>query len=135
MQWPATDPGQVGQWGPVVDWPVVGIPRGVASERQGARLGLGRRCRDRDLPRAQLHAGDGATTRHGDADAGDGGSGVQHLLLRVCASVRRVGVHCRREQERAARGDRQDAPVQPGDVRVEPRPDMAAGRWYPSVTL
>ena len=48
----------VGQWGPVVDWPVVGVHVALMPERQGARVRLRRRQRDRDLPGPRPHARD-----------------------------------------------------------------------------
>ena len=47
--------------------------------------------------------------------------GLQHLLRRLRAPLRRFVVHRGRQQERATSGDQPDAPVQPCDQRLEPR--------------
>ena len=77
--------------------------RGSASERQSARLGLRRRCRDRDLPRSQFHASHRLRPDHGHTHTGNGRYGFQHLLRRFRPPLRRFALHRRRQQERATR--------------------------------
>ncbi len=71
---------EVGQWSPVVDWPVVGVHVALLPQRQGARLRLRRRQRDRNLPGARPHARDSVGSRDRHADARLGGHRVQRLL-------------------------------------------------------
>ncbi len=95
--------------------------RGAVAERQGARLRLGRRRGNRDLPGARSHAGDGLGSRDRDADVG-ARQRLQHLLQRPRSSRQRRAVRRRRQQERPARGDRPDARLQPGRQHLDARP-------------
>ena len=98
-------------------------PRRAPPEREDPRLGLRRRRGDRDVPRPRLHAGHRLRPRHRHPHARVGRHRLQHLLRGLRAPHRRLPVHRGREQERAAPGDRPDAPLQPDDQRLEPRSD------------
>ena len=97
--------------------------RRATAERQGPRLRLDRRQRDRDLPRAGSHPRDRVGSGDGHPDAGQRRHRFQHLLQRPRASRRRPDVHRRREQGSAAQRHRPDAPLRSGDEPVEPRPE------------
>ena len=118
----ATDPGQVGQWGQVVDWPVVGIhvallPNGKVLAWDSVGDAATETFPVHNFTRATVY--DPIT---GDTVAGERRYGLQHLLCWFRPPGRRVIVHRRRQQECAAPGDRPDASVQPRDQRLEPRP-------------
>ena len=96
----------VGSWGPLTDWPVVGVhvalmPDGKvlaydsvgdnATETYRTTRSPARRC--------------GIRRRH--AHAGDRAHGVQRLLQRARASARRQALRRRRQQELVAAGHRQ----------------------------
>ena len=118
------DEQDVGQWGPVVDWPVVGVHVALLPERQGARLRLRRRQRDRDLSRSHDHTRatvwDPATGTQTPVNVDTGFnvfcSGLAHLHGRL-------DVPRGRQQGRAAQRDRPDPHLQPDDEHLEPRPE------------
>ena len=119
----AAAPQDVGQWGPVVDWPVVGVH--VALLPNGKVL-------------AYDSVGDNATETypvhdHTRATIWDPSTGIaytgqcrhrlQHLLQRSGASPRRADVHGRWKQGSAAQRHRPDSPLRFRDEPVEPRPE------------
>ena len=84
-----------GRW-----WP---IHAALLAEREGARVRLGGRQRDRDLSGPGPHPRHGVGPGHRHADAGERDHGLQHLLQRPGPPHGRVPVRRRREQERPAR--------------------------------
>ena len=112
--------GQVGQWGPVVDWPVVAV--NVALLENGKVLAYDS-VGDNAAETYPVHDHTRATVwdpATGTADAGERDHGLQHLLQRPGPPHGRVPVRRRREQECPARGHRPDARLQPADQYVEP---------------
>ena len=97
-----------------------GRAHGAAREREGARVRLGGRQRNRDLPGPRPHPRHGVGPRHRHADAGERDHGLQHLLQRPGPPHGRVPVRRRREQERPARRHRPDAHLRPEHQYVEP---------------
>ena len=110
----ADDPGQVGAMGPSSRLARRRHSCGAASERQSARLGLRRRCRDRGVSRSQLHESHRLRPHHGHPYTRHRRSGVQHFLRRFRAPLRRFVVHRRRQQERALEGIVQTHLFNPG---------------------
>ena len=124
----ATDPGQVGQWGPVVDWPVVGIhvallPNGKVLAWDSVGDAATETFPVQDHTRATVYD---PVDWH--AHAGQCRHGLQHLLLWLRPPERRFAVHRRRQQGPAAQRDRPDASLQPGDQHLAPR----ARTWPPA---
>ncbi len=96
------DPGQVGQWGPVVDWPVVGVH--VALLTNGKVVAYDS-VGDRATETYPVHNFTRATVwdpQTGIQTAGDGDYGLQHLLQRSRAPDGRNPVRGRRQQELVA---------------------------------
>ena len=93
----AGDEGEVGQWGPVIDWPVVGIH--MALLQNGKVLAY-------DSSADQLGVDDHSFTRATVWDPTSGSHvdamliGLQHLLQRPRPSDGRDAVHGGRQQER-----------------------------------
>jgi Domain of unknown function (DUF1929)/Bacterial Ig domain len=130
----AADPGQVGQWGPVVDWPVVGIH--VALLPNGKVLAwdsVGDRATEtfpvHDFTRATVY--DPVTGTHTPAPV-DTGFNV------FCAGFAHLS-----DGSLFLAGGNKDAQLNgivethlfnPANNDWSLGPNMAAGRWYPSVT-
>ena len=117
----AADAGQVGEWGPVAPWPVVGIhvallPNGKVLAFDTVGDAATETFPVHNFTRATIY--DPITGTH---TPGNGRSGSQHFLRRFRAPLRRFVVHRGRQQERATPGHRPDASVQPCDQRLEPR--------------
>jgi Domain of unknown function (DUF1929)/Bacterial Ig domain len=130
----AADPGQVGQWGPVVDWPVVGIH--VALLPNGKVLAwdsVGDRATEtfpvHDFTRATVY--DPATGTHTPATVDTGFNvfcaGFAHL---VDGSLFLAGGN----KDAQLNGIVQTHLFNPANNDWSLGPNMAAGRWYPSVT-
>ena len=97
--------------------------RCTASERQGSRVRLDRRQRDRDVSRAGPHTRDRLGSGHRHPDAGQRRHRLQYLLQRAGASHRRPDVHGRWEQGPAAQRHRPDPPLRSGDKLLDARPE------------
>jgi hypothetical protein len=130
----ASDPGQVGQWGPVVDWPVVGIH--VALLPNGKVLAwdsVGDRATEtfpvHDFTRATVW--DPATGAHTAATVDTGYNvfcaGFAHL---IDGSLFLAGGN----RDAQLNGIVQTHLFNPANNDWSLGPNMAAGRWYPSVT-
>jgi hypothetical protein len=130
----ADDPGQVGQWGPVVDWPVVGIH--VALLPNGKVLAwdsVGDRATEafpvHDFTRATVY--DPATGTHTPATVDTGFNvfcaGFAHL---IDGSLFLAGGN----RDAQLNGIVQTHLFNPANNDWSLGPNMAAGRWYPSVT-
>ena len=130
----ASDPGQVGQWGPVVDWPVVGIH--VALLPNGKVLAwdsVGDRATEtfpvHDFTRATVW--DPVTGAHTAATVDTGYNvfcaGFAHL---IDGSVFLAGGN----RDAQLNGIVQTHLFNPLNNDWSLGPNMAAGRWYPSVT-
>ena len=130
----ATDPGQVGQWGPVADWPVVGIH--VALLRNGKVLAfdsVGDRATEtfpvHNFTRATVY--DPATGTHTRVDVDTGHNifcaGFAHLPN---GSLFLAGGN----RDAQLNGIVQTHIFDPANNSWSLGSNMAAGRWYPSVT-
>src|SRR5919106_709233 len=130
----ADDPGQVGQWGPVVDWPVVGIhvallPNGkvVAWDSVGDRAT--ETFPVHDFTRATVW--DPATGAHTAATVDTGYNvfcaGFAHM---IDGSLFLAGGN----RDAQLNGIVQTHQFNPLNNDWSLGPNMAAGRWYPSVT-
>jgi Domain of unknown function (DUF1929)/Bacterial Ig domain len=130
----ASDSGQVGQWGPVVDWPVVGIH--VALLPNGKVLAwdsVGDRATEtfpvHDFTRATVW--DPATGLHTAATVETGYNvfcaGFAHT---IDGSLFLAGGN----RDAQLNGIVQTHLFNPANNDWSLGPDMAAGRWYPSVT-
>jgi hypothetical protein len=130
----AADPGQVGEWGPVVDWPVVGIH--VALLPNGKVLAwdsVGDRATEtfpvHDFTRATVY--DPATGTHTPANVDTGYNifcaGFAHL---IDGSLFIAGGN----KDAQLNGIVQTHLFNPANNDWSLGPNMAAGRWYPSVT-
>jgi hypothetical protein len=130
----AADPGQVGQWGPVVDWPVVGIH--VALLPNGKVLAwdsVGDRATEtfpvHDFTRATVY--DPATGTHTPVTVNTGYNvfcaGFAHL---TDGTVFLAGGN----KDAQLNGIVQTHLFNPANNTWSLGPNMAAGRWYPSVT-
>jgi hypothetical protein len=130
----STDPGQVGQWGPVVDWPVVGIH--VALLPNGKVLAwdsVGDRATEtfpvHDFTRATVY--DPATGTHTPANVDTGFNvfcaGFGHLFD---GSLFIAGGN----KDAQLNGIIQTHLFNPANNDWSLGTNMAAGRWYPSVT-
>jgi hypothetical protein len=130
----AADPGQAGQWGPVVDWPVVGIH--VALLPNGKVLAwdsVGDRATEsfpvHDFTRATVY--DPATGTHTPATVDTGFNvfcaGFAHL---TDGSVFLAGGN----KDAQLNGIVQTHLFNPANNDWSLGANMAAGRWYPSVT-
>src|SRR5215211_7310301 len=128
------DPGQVGAWGPVVDWPVVGIH--VALLPNGKVLAwdsVGDRATEsfpvHDFTRATVY--DPATGTHTRVDVDTGYNvfcaGFAHLFD---GSLFLAGGN----KDAQLNGIVQTHLFNPANNDWSLGPNMAAGRWYPSVT-
>jgi Domain of unknown function (DUF1929) len=128
------DPGQSGQWGPVVDWPVVGIH--VALLPNGKVLAwdsVGDRATEsfpvHDFTRATVY--DPATGTHTPVNVNTGYnvfcSGFAHL---IDGSLFLAGGN----KDAQLNGIVQTHLFNPTSNTWSLGPNMAAGRWYPSVT-
>jgi len=128
------DPGQVGQWGPVVDWPVVGIH--VALLPDGKVLAwdsVGDRATEtfavHDFTRATVY--DPVTGTHTSANVDTGYNifcaGFAHLFD---GSLFIAGGN----KDAQLNGIVQTHLFNPTNNDWSLGPNMAAGRWYPSVT-
>ncbi len=95
------DPDQVGQWGPVVDWPVVGVHVALLTNGKVVAYDSVGDARP-SLSRPQLHAGHGLGPADRHPDGGDGDDRVQHLLQRPRAPDGRNPVRGRWQQELVA---------------------------------
>ena len=119
----AADPGQVGQWGAGRQLARRRHPRGASSERQGARLGLGRRCSATEtLPGPHLHASHRLRPGHGHADAGRRSTRVTTSSApgsRTSSTAPCSSPAATRTQQ--LKGIVTDPSVQPGHQRLEPR--------------
>ena len=116
-------PQDVGQWGPVVDWPVVGVHVALlANGKVLAYDSVGDNATEtypvQDHTRGTVW--DPATGAQTPVDVDDG---LQHLLQRAGPPPRRPRVRRRGQQGSAAERDRPDAPVRSGERLVEPRPE------------
>lgn len=130
----AADPGQVGQWGPVVDWPVVGIH--VALLPNGKVLAwdsVGDRATEtfpvHNFTRATVY--DPVTGTHTPANVDTGFNifcaGFAHLFdgtLFIAGG----------NKDAQLNGIVQTHLFNPANNAWSLGPNMAAGRWYPSVT-
>jgi Domain of unknown function (DUF1929)/Bacterial Ig domain len=130
----ATDPGQVGRWGPTVDWPVVGIH--VALLPNGKVLAwdsVGDRATEtfpvHDFTRATVY--DPATGTHTQANVDTGHNvfcaGFAHLpdgRLFLAGG----------NKDAQLNGIEQTHVFNPANNTWSVGANMAAGRWYPSVT-
>ncbi len=130
----AADPGQVGQWGPVVDWPVVGVH--VALLPNGKVLAwdsVGDRATEtfpvHDFTRATVY--DPVTGTHAAVNVDTGYNifcaGFAHLSdgsLFIAGGNRDAQLN----------GIPQTHLFNPATNTWLLGPNMAAGRWYPSVT-
>jgi hypothetical protein len=130
----ADDPGQVGQWGPVVDWPVVGIH--VALLPNGKVLAwdsVGDRATEtfpvHDFTRATVYDPVSGTHTPVTVDTGFNifCSGFAHL------SDGRLFI-AGGNKDAQLNGIVQTHLFDPASNAWSLGPDMAAGRWYPSVT-
>ena len=130
----AADPGQVGQWGPVADWPVVGIH--VALLPNGKVLAwdsVGDRATEtfpvHDFTRATVY--DPQTGTHTQANVDTGFNifcaGFAHLFN---GSLFIAGGN----KDSALNGIVKTHLFDPANNDWSLGPDMASGRWYPSVT-
>jgi hypothetical protein len=130
----AVDPGQVGQWGPVVGWPVVGIH--VALLPNGKVLAwdsVGDRATEtfpvHNFTRATVY--DPATGTHTPANVDTGFNifcaGFAHL---IDGSLYIAGGN----KDAQLNGIVQTHLFNPANNDWSLGPNMAAGRWYPSVT-
>jgi Domain of unknown function (DUF1929)/Bacterial Ig domain len=130
----AADPGQVGQWGPVVDWPVVGVH--VALLPNGKVLAwdsVGDRATEtfpvHDFTRATVY--DPPTGAHTPANVDTGYNifcaGFAHL---IDGSLFMAGGN----KDAQLNGIVQTHLFNPANNDWSLGPNMAAGRWYPSVT-
>jgi Domain of unknown function (DUF1929) len=130
----AADPGQAGQWGPVVGWPVVGIH--VALLPNGKVLAwdsVGDRATEtfpvHNFTRATVY--DPATGTHTPANVDTGFNlfcaGFAHL---IDGSLFMAGGN----KDAQLNGIAQTHLFNPANNDWSLGPNMAAGRWYPSVT-
>jgi Domain of unknown function (DUF1929)/Bacterial Ig domain len=130
----AADPGQVGQWGPVVDWPVVGIH--VALLANGKVLAwdsVGDRATEtfpvHDFTRATVYDPATGTQTPVNVDTGYNifCAGFAHL---IDGSLFIAGGN----KDAQLNGIVQTHLFNPATNTWLLGPNMAAGRWYPSVT-
>jgi Domain of unknown function (DUF1929) len=130
----SADPGQVGRWGPVVDWPVVGIH--VALLPNGKVLAwdsVGDRATEtfpvHDFTRATVY--DPSTGTHARVDVDTGYNvfcaGFAHL---IDGSLFLAGGN----KDALLNGLAETHLFNPANNAWSLGPNMAAGRWYPSVT-
>jgi len=130
----AADPGQVGQWGPVVDWPVVGIhvallPNGKVLAWDSVGDAATETFPVHNFTRATVY--DPTTGVHTPATVDTGFNifcaGFAHLFD---GSLFVAGGNKNAQLE----GIVQTHLFNPATNGWSRGPDMAAGRWYPSVT-
>ena len=128
------DPGQVGQWGPVVDWPVVGIhvallPNGKVLAWDSVGDGATESFPDQSFTRATVY--DPATGSQTQVNVDTGFnifcSGFAHLFN---GSLFIAGGN----KDQQLNGIVKTHLFNPANNSWSLGPDMAAGRWYPSVT-
>src|SRR5215211_5465568 len=130
----AADPGQVGQWGPVVDWPVVGIhvallPNGKVLAWDSVGDAATETFPVHDFTRATVY--DPVTGAHTPVNVDTGYNifcaGFAHLndgMLFIAGG----------NKDAQLNGIVQTHLFNPANNDWSLGPSMAAGRWYPSVT-
>ena len=130
----ATDPGQVGQWGPVVDWPVVGIhvallPNGKVLAWDSVGDAATETYPVHDFTRATVYDPITGAQTPVNVDTGYNifCSGFAHLFD---GSLFIAGGNKNAQLE----GIVQTHLFNPATNGWSLGPNMAAGRWYPSVT-
>ena len=130
----AADPGQVGQWGPVVDWPVVGIhvallPNGKVLAWDSVGDGATETFPVHDFTRATVYDPATGTQTPVNVDTGFNifCAGFAHL---VDGSLFIAGGN----KDAQLNGIVQTHLFNPATNDWSLGPNMAAGRWYPSVT-
>ncbi len=130
----AADPGQVGRWGPVVDWPLVGIhvallPNGKVLVWDSVGDAATETFPVHDFTRATVY--DPYTGTHTPVDVDTGYNvfcaGFAHL---VDGSLFLAGGN----RDAQLNGIVQTHLFNPANNDWSLGPNMAAGRWYPSVT-
>jgi len=129
-----TDPGQVGQWGPVVDWPVVGIhvallPNGKVLAWDSVGDAATETFPVQDFTRATVYDPNTGTQTPANVDTGFNifCSGFAHLFdgsLFIAGGNKNAQLQ----------GIVQTHLFYPATNHWALGPNMAAGRWYPSVT-
>src|SRR5262245_43171963 len=130
----AVDPGQVGQWGPVVDWPVVGIhvallPNGKVLAWDSVGDAATESFPVHDFTRATVYdpVTGGQTPAWVDTGFNLFCAGFAHLsdgTLFIAGGNKNAQLE----------GILQTHYFNPATNAWSRGPDMAAGRWYPSVT-
>ncbi len=130
----AADPGQVGQWGPVVGWPVVGIhvallPNGKVLAWDSVGDGATETFPVQDFTRATVYDPATGTQTPVNVDTGFNifCAGFAHLVdgsLFIAGGNKDVQLN----------GIVQTHLFNPATNAWSLGPNMAAGRWYPSVT-
>ncbi len=130
----AADPGQVGQWGPVVGWPVVGIhvallPNGKVLAWDSVGDGATETFPVQDFTRATVYDPATGTQTPVNVDTGFNifCAGFAHL---VDGSLFIAGGN----KDAQLNGIVQTHLFNPATNAWSLGPNMAAGRWYPSVT-
>ena len=130
----AADPGQVGQWGPVVGWPVVGIhvallPNGKVLAWDSVGDGATETFPVHDFTRATVYDPATGTQTPVNVDTGFNifCAGFAHL---VDGSLFIAGGN----KDAQLNGIVQTHLFNPATNAWSLGPNMAAGRWYPSVT-
>jgi len=129
-----TDPGQVGSWGPVVDWPVVGIhvsllPNGKVLAWDSVGDAATETFPVQDFTRATVYDPITGTQTPANVDTGFNifCAGFAHLFdgaLFIAGG----------NKNQQLQGIIQTHLFYPATNDWSLGPDMAAGRWYPSVT-
>ena len=130
----AADPGQAGQWGPVVNWPVVGIhvallPNGKVLAWDSVGDGATESFPDQTFTRATVYDPATGTQTPVNVDTGYNifCSGFAHL---TDGSLFIAGGN----KDQQLNGIVKTHLFNPVTNTWRLGPDMAAGRWYPSVT-
>lgn len=130
----SADPGQVGQWGPVVDWPVVGIhvallPNGKVLAWDSVGDGATESFPVHDFTRATVYDPATGTQTPVNVDTGFNifCAGFAHL---IDGSLFIAGGN----KDAQLNGIVQTHLFNPANNDWSLGPNMAAGRWYPSVT-
>ena len=130
----APDPGQVGQWGPVVDWPVVGIhvalmPNGKVLAWDSVGDGATESFPNQTFTRATVYDPATGTQTPVNVDTGYNifCAGFAHLFD---GSLFIAGGN----KDQQLNGIVKTHLFNPVTNTWSLGPDMAAGRWYPSVT-
>ena len=130
----APDPGQVGQWGPVVDWPVVGIhvallPNGKVLAWDSVGDAATETFPVQNFTRATVYDPQTGTQTQVNVDTGFNifCAGFAHLFD---GSLFIAGGN----KDQQLNGIVQTHLFNPANNSWSLGPNMAAGRWYPSVT-